>query len=73
MSENLAFTDRCIAKLQHMSVDEGGMASALSDYLERHGRLIYDAGRNLFWVRPPSGAMQVAVWMMPACIAAEAA
>lgn len=72
MTENLAFTDRCIAKVQRMSIDKLFVA-AVTVYLVSHGRLSYDPRRNLFWVRPPSGPAQVAVWMMSVCLAAEAA
>jgi hypothetical protein len=70
-AENLGFTDRCIARLQHMSIEDGVFASALHAYLVKHGRIAYDLDRNLFWVKPTSGQPQIAVWMMPVCIAAE--
>jgi hypothetical protein len=71
VSESAAFTERCIAKLQRMSIENGLFAEALHDYLMRHKRIAYDVDRNLFWVKPPTGNPQVAVWMMPVCLAAE--
>lgn len=71
MSENRAFTDRCIAKLQRLSITDGAFVQAGTEYLIGHGRIAYDFGRNLFWALPPSGSPQVAVWMMPVCSALE--
>lgn len=71
--ENLGFTDRVIAKVQRLSIEDGPFVEALTDYLTLHGRIAYDLKRNLFWVIPPTGAPQVAVWMMPVVLAAEAA
>jgi hypothetical protein len=62
VNENLGFTDRCIARLQRLSIKDGLFAMALTSYLVGHGRLFHDG--RLFWVRPPSGPMQVAAWMI---------
>jgi len=65
MSENRAFTDRCISRLQRIGIHDGLFAVACTGYLIRHGRIAYDAERDLFWTSPTSGPPQVAVWMMP--------
>jgi hypothetical protein len=62
VSENTGFTDRCIAKLQRSSIKDGLFAPALTGYLVHNKRLFHDG--RLFWVRPPSGPMQVAAWMI---------
>lgn len=72
-TENIAFTDRVIAKAQRLSIEDGKFPVTLTDYLMRHGRIAYDVGRNLFWVQPTTGSPQVAVWLMPICLKAEAA
>jgi len=66
MNENLAFTDRCIAKLQRLSIEQL-FCQVGTDYLMRLGRMAYDFERRLYWVKLPNGTWQVAVWMMPAC------
>ena len=65
MSENRAFTDRCIARMQRQSITDGPFAIACTEYLMRHGRIAYDPKRDLFWTAPSNGPPQVAVWMMP--------
>lgn len=63
--ENKAFTDRAIAQAQHMSIDGDPLCVAVTEYLMRMGRVVWDDDRTLFWVLPTSGPPQVAVWMMP--------
>lgn len=63
--ENLAFTERVIARAQRISI-ECLFAQACTDYMIRWRRLAYDPDRNLFWVRLPNDRWQVAVWMTPA-------
>ena len=67
MSENIAFTERTIAKVQRLSIEDGPFVEAITEYLMKHDRLAYNFGRKLWWVKHPSQGMQVAVWMMPAC------
>lgn len=64
MTENRAFTERCIAELQKASI-AAPKAQAMTRYLMRHKRLAYDDAHDLFWVSPVTGQPQVAVWMMP--------
>lgn len=62
MIENVPFTERLIRKLQSLPKDPG-FVDACTSYLLQHGRLVFDNKRGLFWVVPPSGPPQVAVWM----------
>ena len=66
MSENLAFTERAIAKAQRISI-ESLFGRVCFDYLFRQGRMAYDFDHRLWWVEHPSQGWQVAVWMIPAC------
>lgn len=64
MSENLAFTDKAIRRAQTMD-GRNAFCGVITEYLIRIGRIYYDAARDVFWVSPPQGPPQVAVWMMP--------
>jgi hypothetical protein len=65
MAENLPFTDRTIRALQaRPSNPDKLFVEACTMYLLQQGRLAYDPSRDLFWVVPPQGPPQVAVWLV---------
>lgn len=65
MAENRAFTEKAIAQAQRGALGEP-FTDALHEYLVKQGRIAWDDKRALFWVQPPNGPPQVAVWMMEA-------
>lgn len=70
MSENIAFTEKAIARAQRGSIEQP-FCAALNAYLFKLGRVAWDDARALFWVAPPSGKPQVAVWLMPVALRFE--
>lgn len=62
--ENIAFTEKAIRRAQSLSIEDR-FCQALTEYLARMGRLYWDNDLALFWVAPPHGKPEVAVWMMP--------
>jgi hypothetical protein len=62
VSENVGFTERCIAQAQHLSGDNL-FCQAITDYLLRSGRLAYDFTHKLWLVDHPSQGWQVAIWL----------
>ena len=59
--ENKAFTEKLIAEAQRKA-PEDAFSEVAVEYLTRLGRLAVDHARGLFWVIPPSGPAQVAIF-----------
>ena len=67
MSENLAFTDRLIRRLQGRpcapGASEAMFRQAGTDYLITASRMGFDLERGLWLVNSPQDGWQVAIWM----------